>query len=80
MMINNIQIIKKKLNEIGSIPGVINSILVHRNGNPISSSGIWLNEADAFGCSNSITAIFNIAEKIHQKKIQQILIEGEKIK
>ena len=67
------------LQGIKSVPGVENSVLVQRDGYPISSSGVWLSENEIFGLSSSAAAILSVAQRLHED-LHYVLIEGERSK
>jgi len=67
------------LQSIKSVPGVENSVLVQRDGYPISSSGVWLSENEIFGLSSSAAAILSVAQRLHED-LYYVLIEGERSK
>jgi predicted regulator of Ras-like GTPase activity (Roadblock/LC7/MglB family) len=67
------------LQNIKAVPGVENSVLVQRDGYPISSSGVWLSENEIFGLSSSAAAILSVAQRLHDE-LSYVLIEGERSK
>ncbi len=67
------------LQNIKTVPGVENSVLVQRDGYPISSSGVWLSEHEIFGLSSSAAAILSVAQRLHDD-LSYVLIEGERSK
>ncbi|MFX1577561.1 MAG: roadblock/LC7 domain-containing protein [Promethearchaeota archaeon] len=67
------------LRNIKAVPGVENSVLVQRDGYPITSSGVWLSENEIFGLSSSSAAILSVAQRLHDD-LSYILIEGERSK
>jgi predicted regulator of Ras-like GTPase activity (Roadblock/LC7/MglB family) len=67
------------LERIKSVPGVENSVLVQRDGYPITSSGVWLSENEIFGLSSSAAAILSVAQRLHED-LYYVLIEGERSK
>ena len=67
------------LQNIKSVPGVENSVLVQRDGYPITSSGVWLSENEVFGLSSSAAAILSVAQRLHDD-LSYVLIEGERSK
>ncbi len=67
------------LQNIKAVPGVENSVLVQRDGYPISSSGVWLSENEIFGLSSSAAAILSVAQRLHDD-LSYVLIEGERSK
>lgn len=67
------------LQNIKSVPGVENSVLVQRDGYPITSSGVWLSENEIFGLSSSAAAILSVAQRLHDD-LAYVLIEGERSK
>jgi predicted regulator of Ras-like GTPase activity (Roadblock/LC7/MglB family) len=67
------------LQHIKAVPGVENSVLVQRDGYPISSSGVWLSENEIFGLSSSAAAILSVAQRLHDD-LSYVLIEGERSK
>lgn len=67
------------LQSIKSVPGVENSVLVQRDGYPITSSGVWLSESEVFGLSSSAAAILSVAQRLHDD-LSYVLIEGERSK
>lgn len=67
------------LQGLKAVPGVENSVLVQRDGYPITSSGVWLSENEIFGLSSSAAAILSVAQRLHED-LSYILIEGERSK
>ncbi len=67
------------LQNIKAVPGVENSVLVQRDGYPITSSGVWLSENEIFGLSSSAAAILSVAQRLHDD-LSYVLIEGERSK
>lgn len=67
------------LQNIKTVPGVENSVLVQRDGYPISSSGVWLSENEIYGLSSSAAAILSVAQRLHDD-LSYVLIEGERNK
>ncbi|MFX1318962.1 MAG: roadblock/LC7 domain-containing protein [Promethearchaeota archaeon] len=67
------------LQNIKSVPGVENTVLVQRDGYPISSTGVWLSENEIFGLSSSAAAILSVAQRLHDD-LSYVLIEGERSK
>lgn len=68
-----------QLKSIKAVHGVENSVLVQRDGYPISSSGVWLSENEIFGLSSSAAAILSVAQRLHDD-LTYVLIEGERNK
>lgn len=67
------------LQRIKSVPGVENTVLVQRDGYPITSSGVWLSEKEIFGVCASAAAILSVAQRLHND-LSYVLIEGERSK
>jgi len=67
------------LHGIKSVPGVENTVLVQRDGYPITSSGVWLSEKEIFGVCSSSAAILSVAKRLHND-LSYVLIEGERSK
>jgi len=67
------------LQHIKAVPGVENSVLVQKDGYPISSAGVWLSENEIFGLSSSAAAILSVAQRLHDD-LSYVLIEGERSK
>jgi predicted regulator of Ras-like GTPase activity (Roadblock/LC7/MglB family) len=67
------------LQGIKSVPGVENTVLVQRDGYPITSSGVWLSENEIFGVCASAAAILSVAQRLHND-LSYVLIEGERSK
>jgi len=64
---------------IKAVPGVENTVLVQRDGYPITSSGVWLSENEIFGLSSSAAAILSVAQRLHDD-LSYVLIEAERSK
>ncbi len=75
-----LQEVKSQLAKIKKIYGVENTVLSQRDGSPIESAGIWLSRNEIFGVCSSTAAIFNVAEHLHQKELNYILIDGIRAK
>ena len=75
-----IQEVKRHLVNIKKIYGVENIVLSQRDGSPVESAGIWLSKNEIFGVCSSTAAIFNVAEHLHKKSLNYILIDGIRAK
>jgi len=71
-----IQEVKSQLLKIKKIYGVENIVLSQRDGSPIESAGVWLSKNEVFGVCSSTAAIYNVAEHLHKKALNYILIDG----
>ncbi len=71
---------KNHLVKIKKIAGVENIVLSQRDGAPIQSAGVWLSANEIFGVCSLTAAIFNVAEEIHTRSLNHILIDGVKAK
>ena len=79
-MLSNFQDkIRYHLQGIKAVPGVENTVLVQRDGYPITSIGVWLSENEIFGVSASAAAILSVANRLHDT-LAYVLIEGERSK
>ena len=79
-MDNALNIISNHLKQIKSIIGVENVVLTQRDGQPIESAGVWLSKNEIFGVCSIVSAIFNVAEQLHPKSLNYLLIDGERAK
>ena len=75
-----LQEVKSSLIKIKKIFGVENTVISQRDGSPIESAGIWLSKNEIFGVCSSTAAIFNVAEHLHKKALNYILIDGVRAK
>ncbi len=71
--------VKKLLSKITLINGVENSVLVHRDGVPIGSSGVWFNKDEVFEVASATSGIYGIAMKIFSN-IKYVLAESKESK
>ena len=72
--------IKINLDAIKSINGVENVVLTQRDGNPITSSGVWLSKNEIFHVSAATSAIYNVGLSLHGEWLKYMVIEGAKAK
>lgn len=72
--------IKTNLDSIKSINGVENVVLTQRDGNPITSSGVWLSRNEIFHVSAATSAIYNVGLSLHGEWLKYMVIEGAKAK
>jgi predicted regulator of Ras-like GTPase activity (Roadblock/LC7/MglB family) len=75
-----IEQIKTNLDAIKSINGVENVVLTQRDGNPITSSGVWLSKNEIFHVSAATSAIYNVGLSLHGEWLKYMVIEGAKAK
>ena len=68
--------ISHHLDQIRRIPGVENTVLTQRDGNPINSAGVWLSQDEVFNVSASLSAIYNSGLELHKTNLKKIIIEG----
>lgn len=71
--------IRFHLQTIKAVPGVENTVLVQRDGYPITSIGVWLSENEIYGVSSAAAAIISVAKRLHTN-LGYVLIEGERSK
>lgn len=67
------------LQTIKAVAGVENTVLVQRDGYPITSTGVWLSEKEIFGVCSASAAILSVARRLH-RDLTYVLIEGERSK
>nr|MDO8118465.1 roadblock/LC7 domain-containing protein [Candidatus Sigynarchaeota archaeon] len=72
--------VKTHLDSIKSINGVENVVLTQRDGNPITSSGVWLSRNEIFHVSAATSAIYNVGLSLHGVWLKYMVIEGPKAK
>ncbi len=77
IVIKKVEPLLKKLKKV---PGVENAVLSQRDGGPIQWVGVWLNNREVFGVCSSTSAIFSVAEELHNGSLENILIDGERAK
>src|SRR5271157_4924177 len=75
-----IEQIKTNLDTIKSINGEENVVLTQRDGNPITSSGVWLSKNEIFHVSAATSAIYNVGLSLHGEWLKYMVIEGPKAK
>lgn len=75
-----IERIKQQLDAIKSLSGVENVVLTQRDGNPITSSGVWLSKNDIFNVSAATSAIYNVGLALHGQWLKYMVIEGSAAK
>ncbi|MHA1683991.1 MAG: roadblock/LC7 domain-containing protein [Promethearchaeota archaeon] len=68
------------MDSIKSISGVENVVLTQRDGNPITSSGVWLSKNEIFNVSAATSAIYNVGLTLHGEWLKYMIIEGPKAK
>jgi len=71
--------VKKLLNKITIINGVENVVLVHSDGVPIGSSGVWFNKDEVFEVASATSGIYGIAIKIFSN-VKYVLAESRESK
>lgn len=64
------------LQNIKTIAGVENVILIQKDGFPVASAGVWFSKEEVFAVASSTCAIFGVAKVIHSD-FKYLLMESE---
>ncbi len=68
--------LNEALQNIKTIPGVENIVLIQKDGLPIASAGVWFSKEEIFAVASSTCAIFGVARLIHGE-FKYLLMESE---
>jgi predicted regulator of Ras-like GTPase activity (Roadblock/LC7/MglB family) len=75
-----IEQIRINLDSLKALSGVENAVLTQRDGNPITSSGVWLSKTEIFHVCAATSAIYNVGLSLHGSSLRSMVIEGPKAK
>jgi predicted regulator of Ras-like GTPase activity (Roadblock/LC7/MglB family) len=73
------QDLNEALQNIKTITGVENVVLIQKDGLPVASAGVWFSKDEVFAVASSTCAIFGVARLIHGE-FNYLLMESEKSK
>ena len=68
--------LNETLQNIKTIAGVENVILIQKDGLPVASAGVWFSKEEVFAVASSTCAIFGVARLIHSD-FKYLLMESE---
>jgi len=70
------QDLNEALQNIKTITGVENVVLIQKDGLPVASAGVWFSKEEVFAVASSTCAIFGVAHLIHGE-FNYLLMESE---